>query len=188
MGLFILNESTKLPDIAPETRAIAEFRKIITKDKDRFKKLALKELFYIYHIADYSSPYKIYQKEEREKKVKRDVGLEDSWKPDKWVLEAIDKYVELSDTPTLKAVKAVQESLLTASKVINAVQKQIERALKDEEGDIDDMIDKIEKLLKISDNLPKSIDGLKSLEEKARAEQEGDNRLKGGGKINPFEV
>jgi len=188
MGLFKIENH--IPVIDVEIKTIKEFAKIITKDKDRFKKLAYKELAYIFHTTDFSSPYAIYQKEEREKRVIKDVGLDSDWKPDIYVKEAIEKYKELSETPTIKSVKAIKESLITSSKVIEAIQQSVENNLKHEETDdfdIDDMISKVDKLLTLSEKLPKAIESLNNLEEKVKAEQLGNSKLKGGGKLNAFE-
>jgi hypothetical protein len=188
MRLFIEENQQIL--INPEVKLIPEFRKIITKDKDRFKKTAMKEFFYIYHMLDHSSPYSIYGEEEREVRVKKDSGLADSWKKDTDVSSAIKKYIKLTETPTIRSVKTIKESLLTSSKVIGIMQNDIEDSLKKMKDDptvIDDIITRVEKLLGLSEKLPKAIESLTTLEEKVKAEQSKDSKLKGGGEINYFE-
>lgn len=187
MGLFRYEDNNVVVDM--ELRLIPEFRILIAKDTDRFKKKALIEFAFIYFMYDYKSPYYIYSEEERLQKVKRDCGFESTWIIDKKLQNAINKYIELQETPTIKTLKAIKESLLTSSKVIHKLQQVIESSLvsDDDSIDITDIVDNVERLLKLSDKLPNAINSLQQLEEKVKAEQVSDTKIRGGGKINAYE-
>ena len=185
MGLFKY-EDGKI-DLDLELRLIPEFRILIANDKDRFKKTALSEFAFIYFMYDYKSPYYIYDEEERFEKVKKECGFEKTWKVHSKLQAAVDKYLELQETPTIKSLKAIKDSLLTSSKVIRVLQRNIETRLSSEDIDDDDLVDKVEKLLKLSDKLPSAINSITQLEEKVKAEQSITTKIRGGGQIGYFE-
>lgn len=190
MGLFRYEEGSVVVDL--ELRLIPEYRILIAKDKDRFKKQALKEFAYIYFMYDYKSPYFIYEEEEREAKVRKECGLPKDWKIDSKLKNAINKYLELQETPTIKSLKAIKDSLITSSKVIKKLQQVIEKSLKnDEDGedgfDITDIVDNVDRLLKLSEKLPSAINSLQQLEDKVKSEQGLNKKIRGGGEIGYFE-
>jgi hypothetical protein len=186
VGLFKYEDGKV--DLDLEIKLIPEFRILIANDKDRFKKTALMEFAFIYFMYDYKSPYYIYDETERFEKVKKECGFEKDWKVHKKLQDAIDKYIELQETPTIKSLKAIKDSLLTSSKVIRVLQKNIESRMNDEiPDDDDDLVDKVEKLLKLSDKLPSAIDSISRLEEKIKAEQSTNTKIRGGGNIGYFE-
>ena len=189
MNLFKYEDNKIVVDV--ELRLIPEFRKLIAKDKDRFKKDALKEFAFIYFMYDYKSPYAVYSEEERFERVKKECELEKEWKVDKTLQEAIDKYLELLETPTVKSLKSLRESLLTSSKVIDVLRKTIEKkVLQDEEiadDNIEEAVTLLDKLLKLGSSLPTTINSLQQLEEKVKAEQSLDKKIRGGGNVNFFE-
>jgi len=173
--------------LKPEIREIKEFRKLSANDRSVDKNKSTKLFLYIYHMMDYRSPYSIYNGDERHKKVIKDIDVDLDWRPESDVKDAMKKYAELNETPTIKSVKAIKDSLITSSKAINTLQKKIESDLNDENVDIDTVIANVENLLRLADKLPSAIKSLSALEEKAKSEQLGDTKIKGGGKINIFE-
>ena len=187
MGLFKYEDNKVVVDL--ELKLIPEFRKLIANDKDRFKKNVLKEFSYIYFMYDYKSPYVNYSEEDRHNKLVKELELED-FKVDKTLQDAIDKYIELQETPTLKSLKATREGLLTASKVITKLQRVIDASLEaidDENNDMEIILTNVEKLLKISSALPSAVNTVQQLEKKVKEEQVGESKIRGGGKVNLFE-
>jgi hypothetical protein len=76
------------------------FNKILVRDKGskgdvdgRKKKQATKELAFVWFWANPVSPYYEYDLDQKTFKIKRAVGLDDSWKMDNAVTEAIDFYI-----------------------------------------------------------------------------------------------
>lgn len=122
--LFKLNKE-QFPEISDESKLIKEFKDIWTPLKPmkgdvdgRKKYLATRELAYVYWEGAYGSNYKNQYPDDKERlnKLKIDLELPENWKPDKEVLLAIDKYKELSRTPTMKIVESQYKSI---EKIIN---------------------------------------------------------------------
>src|SRR5512133_3692778 len=113
MSLFVLMEGGRV-SIAPELQKIQAFKDIIQRDTDRAKRGASNELAYVYFIADYRSPYLKYSEKERHAKLVRDLRLGEDWKQDKVIQAAIDKYRELNETPAMRTLRIVKETLTTS--------------------------------------------------------------------------
>ena len=177
--------------VDPELRVIKEFRDLIAEDKDRNKKKALMWLAYIYHMYDYKSPYQLYDTKERHVKVCKDVSLDPDFKPSARHTAAINKYIELRTTPTVKTLVTTRQALTSAEKAINALTNKIETLLvdnEDEERDtVSEAVKNVTKLLEIAERLPKMADIIANLEDKVKKEQGGESRLRGGGTKGMFE-
>lgn len=180
--------------IDPEIRLIPEFKRIITRDRDRQKRDAFKELSYVYFVYDYRSPYAIYPEGERKVRVRKDVQLPDGWMADKEMQEAIAKYQSLLDTPTIKSLTAIREGLLSSAKAIDALRLRIDQALamidsddEEEQVDISTVVRSVTQLLELSEKIPKAITTISDLEDKVKKEQSNDTRIKGGGTKGLFE-
>jgi len=180
--------------IDPELRTIPQFKKIIVRDKDRHKRLAMKELSYIYFVYDYKSPYYIYPEGERKMRVRKDLEMPEGWGADKDLEAAVNKYVSFLNTPTIQTLNSIREGLLSSAKVINALRLRIDQTLEladasDGEEDIDivSIVKSVTQLLELSEKVPKAIDTIADLEEKVKKEQSNDSRIKGGGTKGLFE-
>lgn len=180
--------------IEPELRNIPQFKRIITRDRDRKKRAAFKELAYIYFVYDYKSPYFIYPETERKMRVRKDLELEPGWMEDSEMKQAIAKYVSFLDTPTIKSLIAIREGLLSSAKVIDALRMRIDDALNEatdddaeDPVDIGSVVKSVTQLIELSEKLPKAIDTISDLEEKVKKEQSNDSRIKGGGSKGIFE-
>jgi len=194
MSLF--QEEKYKVTVTPEIKLIPEFSVIWTRDKDSHKRVAVQEFSYIYFITDYKSPYTIYSGEERLGVVKKDLGFDPDWIPDQAIINAVAKYEQLMETPSVKSLKAIKESLLTSTKVIKLMQQNIEDMMQaqsdPEDGDADldilsALADNIDRLLNLSSKLPKAVSTIEELEEKVKKEQSNERRIKGGGGATHFE-
>jgi len=171
-----------------ELKLIPEFKALLTRDRTADKKQALKEFSFVYFNYDHKSPYYIYPEEERKLRVSRDTGLGDTYEPDVKVTSAIEKYLELSKTPTIKSLTSIREGLLTSSRLIDTLRERIDDALADPDlEDIDPVVRSVTRMLEISEKLPKAIENITALEEKVKKEESTDTRIKGGGKKGMFE-
>ena len=93
--------------ITTEALLIPEFKKIWERDKKKDKEKAIKEFSYIYFSTDFKSPY--VQSADAglaEKVVAKDFMKDPKYKPDKEIVAAIGKYVELQETPSMRLLKA----------------------------------------------------------------------------------
>ena len=180
--------------VDPELRTIPQFKRIITRDRDRKKRAAFKELAYIYFVYDYKSPYFIYPEAERRIRVRKDLELEPGWMEDKEIKEAVAAYISFLDTPAIKSLIAIREGLLSSAKVIDALRMRIDETLADatdqdaeDPVDIGSVVKSVTQLIELSEKLPKAIDTISDLEEKVKKEQSNESRIKGGGTKGIFE-
>jgi hypothetical protein len=192
MGLF-REENFKVV-VSPELKLVKEFAKLIKRDRSKDHNRSTKELAYIYFVEDDKSPYSMYSENERGMRVIESLGLI-NWTEDKEVKQAREVYKELSQTPTIMALKTLKEGLMTSSNVINAVTVDINNKISNldaDDEDYEDIIDsltkRVEKLISLSDKLPKAVESLTMLEDKAKKEVKGDSKIRGGGAIGQFET
>jgi hypothetical protein len=186
MELFTIEENQVI--IKPELRMIPQFKKIITRDKDRYKKQALMEFAYVYYMYDYKSPYMNISDIDRHAQIVKHLKLGDTWQPDQDIKDAINQYLEFQESPSIKALKSTRNALLNASKVIDVMNATVEQALADEDNrDMVTAMDTTEKLLTLADKLPKTINTIVTLEEKVQKEQHENSKVRGGGKAGAYE-
>jgi len=142
-------------------------------------------------MCDYRSPYTIYPEEERRQRLIKDLHIDETCPITNLVESGMDKYNQLQRTPTITNLKAIKEGLLTSAKVINALREQIENSLDvidgDDTKDVGSIMKDVTKLLQVSDQIPKAIDTINSLEEKVKKEQANESKIRGGGTKGMFE-
>ena len=78
--------------------ALLPFKKILKRDKSRDKDKALKDMLFIYYYCDIKSDYLIMDTKTRVQEIKKDIGLDDGWKIDSVITEAMEFYEERSLT------------------------------------------------------------------------------------------
>ena len=103
MALFEYNENTGAVFVNPNLLHIKEFKKL-NEHKDRDKLLS-----YVFHMADYTSPYAKYDESEKQKLLIE--GLLDNKKPTKNVEEAIEKYIELNQTDASRLLVSARKAV-----------------------------------------------------------------------------
>jgi len=151
---------------------IPEFRKIWDRDEDENKRIAHAEISYIVFMYDFTSPYSSYNIKERKTRIIKDYFEKiPKWKPDKLVSIAIKKFNELQTTPTLKLLKAVQNSMEMVTSFFNGA----------EEKDVNSIMKHSEKI----GHLVKSIEILTKQVEREMSE---DSSIRGGQGIGMFEL
>lgn len=167
---------------------VPQFKKLITRDKDRFKRQALLEFAYIYYMCDYKSPYMNVSEVDRHDQLIKHLKLGENWKVDQDIKDAIDQYLSFQETPSIKVLKSTRNALLNTSKVIDMMNETIANALKDPDNtDMVTAIDTVDKLLTLTDKLPKTINTIVTLEEKVSKEQHDNSKVRGGGKAGIYE-
>lgn len=177
MNLFEL-KNWKL-QIQPEAYALEPFKKIITRDKSKDKSIGIKELAYVFYMADYRSDFaSIVDDSERKKEVCTSVGLKSDWKPDKVVEEAIIFYKNMSKTESLILLEDSKKSIGKLSSYIRNINFD-DIDVNDKTGDVKPKHD-IKKYVDTMKQIPAVIEALKSLEDAVKKEQDVDKGLRGG--------
>ncbi|MDY0387845.1 MAG: hypothetical protein RBT65_12125 [Methanolobus sp.] len=189
MSLFTLTNNF-IVTVSNEYLQLKPFKAIYTKDKNRKKTGAMGIFSFIYFYADYKSPYVKYVEEERIDILKRDLGLSDDFKITQEIRLAIDMYKELNETISVSTLTDVRNAILMSGQVIKELTQSIKSTLlgtDEDESDIDVAVDRLNKLLTLSEKLPKVLNVIESLEEKVKIEQSKDTVIRGGGETGAFE-
>ncbi len=98
MNLFIYNKETLEVDFHPELLLLKPFKDIISKNKKNIS-LSRKEIAFVFFFADVKSDYMYITDEElRIKELVKDLELPAEWKPDEYVLNAVEFYKNRSTT------------------------------------------------------------------------------------------
>lgn len=88
--------------VAPEAMALKPFRKLWDRDKSKDKSRAQDELAFLYFYCDPRSDYQyIVDDDDRMEAVKKGVGLDAGWKPDKLMEDAIALYNSFENSASL---------------------------------------------------------------------------------------
>lgn len=212
MGLFRVENDLLVID-KDETRAIPEFKVILERDKGakgdtdgRKKFRAFKEFLYIYYVADFESFLSRggYNEKEKHKLAIKEAGLEEDFKVDNDIKNAIEKYssTQLLIMPALSTLSTIIKGLKTADKISQNIVESIESVMDsfkekkkaalaenapwnpgDDAVMTSHVVGQLEYLLKISNNIPKTIKTLEEIEERLAREKSGVNLGRGGKKI-----
>ena len=177
MVLFKFNKTAIEP--LPHTLAIKEFAILWDRDKSKDKAKAFKELAFVYFTADYKSSYLAFPQEERDQAIKEDI-FGGNYVPDQDVLNAIEKYKLLQKTPSMRLIKAAQNTLEEIVGYFNAVDFE-ER---DKRGQ---PVYKVTDVTKAMGDTAKVAESLAKLDEKIRKELQENTRARGGEESGAFE-
>jgi hypothetical protein len=188
---------------------IKEFAKVLRRDRGSpgdsggHKKLqARKEFTYIYHMYDYKSKFRAYDEEDRRKHALLNSDLPLDFQPDSDLQAAIKVYEKMKVTKTIKSINSVERGLLTAQKTADAINLKLSKfldILADETSILtvteegveaaarietisNTTIDLVQKLLKITVEIPKSINLMAELNDKIIAELSDEGTLRAGDK------
>lgn len=184
MELFKVSPDGRVT-VSPEIRLIKAFATLLK----RYEVKDTNIIGYVYHMADYRSPYAIYPEDERKEKLRHDMDLPVGWRIPLAVTRAIEKYQELTETETIRSLRLVKKSLQTSGAVVENLRTTIENTLQnpDEEMDLDATLKRVNTLITLSEKLPKVIANIQSLEEAAKKESKGNSKIRGGGQKGAFE-
>ena len=172
--MFILKDGN--PIIEPKALFVPEFKRIWNRDKSKEKARAVKELAYVYFMADYISEYNIYGVE-KVVMVGREIMDDPKYEPDVIVQEAIVKYDAMQETYSMRYLKNVRETVDSLMEFYGELSfkkgddanKYNPKALTNALKDVESIVEKIEKW-----------------EKKVRGEDD-DMQIRGGGQVGMFE-
>lgn len=180
--------------LQPEIQKIDAFSKIIKRDKDKAKRNAHNELAFVYFWTDYKSPYLNNSEDKRLERLKKDLRLGDDFKIDPQIKDAIDKYRELNETPSIRTLRTIKETLAVTVSVTETMRKKVEKSLEEyQNGDVTEnteditvIIQAVTSLISLSEKIPKTISVLEAMEAKVKTEST-ETKIYGGGKAGLFE-
>jgi hypothetical protein len=199
MKILILNQNLEA-EPAPEIRDIECFRKIIVRDKDKYKKTCKKELCYIFNMADNNSKYANFPDKERHGHLVNDIFQDPKWKPDAEIAECIETYKRITITPSEKLVVTLNETIHKTDKIIKALIEQLEENLANNthkqpyikmgnavKTGVQLTVDDINALMDVGKRVPQMLKELESLEQKIKNEKQNNSKAKGNIEISERE-
>lgn len=159
--------------VDPEVLTVPEFFAIWEKDKSKDKSKAFKELAYVYHMADFNSPYSNLSEEKKKQRVGYDIMKNQNYSPPTYVVDAINKYKELSITPK-------ERLLMSAKRKIDQVADYMDSSNVSDET--------LANILKIFKDLQPIVANFDNLEEAVRKEKlNKSEKRRAGRKTSLFE-
>jgi hypothetical protein len=107
---------------SPQALVLAPFKEIWLNDKSKDKSKAVKELSYVYYIADDRSDYMyILDIEERKESIIRDLEIDPNWIIPTYIEEAIEYYEEASQTTSTQMLKSTRGVIEKISKFLDDI-------------------------------------------------------------------
>ena len=160
---------------------IPPFKDIWSRDESERKSEAARELSYIYYMASPKSEYSNYPTGVKQKKIIGDFIKDKKWKPDKLILEAVKKYEEMCETPSVRALKATDHAMDQITQFLSDIKK---RDIDTEELKI--AADNIKKVMDTIDKMAKTVSSRAQIKEMVEKEQSEKSHIRGGVKSNVF--
>lgn len=162
---------------APEAMEIEVFRAVRDAAKDRTQ--AVKWFSYIFHMCDVNSPYFKDDEEIRHEILSKDLFNQENWDVPSVVDAAMDRYVEIHETASIRLLRSSMKSVRNLQKYF----EEADPTVRDNNGRV------VWKAKDIVSNLSKVgdvIEGISDLQEIVEKEQmrQGDNRA--GVKTNRY--
>jgi len=180
MKLFDIENNEVI--INPEIRIIPEVNAVIKKDKDRFKRLALKELAFIYFYCDYKSDCYYLEEPTRTIEALKLSGLDkvDKWKIDDVVKACIEFYEINQESTSIKLLKSARIGADKISKYL------IDVDLSELDGN-GKLVHKASDVGTAINNIAKILNSLNALETQVKIDKMESSIIKGGGIQGDFE-
>lgn len=201
MSIFEVDDNNKV-SISPEARQIKYFKVIIERDRGgkipgdsdgRRKYLAMRELAYIYHMADPKSKFTLIPEKEKENEIILALDLPEGWKPDEHVKTAIEKYKYYRETVSERTLRELRKTLEASVDTIQFLRESIENHIKhmreaNDPSKLTDLVTLFTTTLTMAKELPKSIENITELEKKVKKDQqESDSFIRGKGELGYYE-
>lgn len=183
--LFEINGTTVQP--TPEVLQIEPFKRIWRRDKDRDKKLALKEFAYIEFMSSVrnSNPYSSYPEDLRHEVIVKDLFSKKypDWKPDKLISEGIEKVNEFQTNGSVSYTYYI-----SAKRAVEKLQSFFNTVNLNERNSNGIPIYKPADITKAVNDTEKVIQNLTALKKKVDEELFESTRTRGGKEISPFAI
>tara|TARA_R100001460_G_scaffold19735_1_gene40966 strand:- start:9832 stop:10386 length:555 start_codon:yes stop_codon:yes gene_type:complete len=164
---------------------VSPFKEIWKRDKSKTKNVAMQEFAFIEFMVSKkkSNPFKGYDEEIKEDKIKEKVIVEDEWEADELVVTAIDMYKEwqFEASPTIRYYEA---NLAALSKTINYLTDGLDYEERNRSGMPVHKFNDVVRGIKEADQVLKS---LTSLRRKVEEELYEASKTVGNKEINPYE-
>lgn len=161
---------------------VKEFKRILTRDRDRKKRNAFKELAFVYLYIDHRSPFFNEPADRKMDLIKRELNMDPSWEPDGDVMDAVARYELLTETPVIRLLKKARRTIEKMEDYFD----EVDFTERNEKTNM--LVFTPREVLNAIAEIADAHAGLDKLEEMIRKDQTSRQRVKGGGEIGEFEV
>lgn len=159
--------------INSECLCIEPFDSIWKSDKTKVKTDATNKIKYIWFYSDFDSPYFMHPEKERHNMIVDDVIKDKSFKTDKTIQKAIEKYTELHLTPAMRMLDAANSVIFKMESYFRTVDFNKE--------------DDPEKIQKMMIAMPKTVSALNEAKKQCMTESLSGSKVRGNADIGMFE-
>jgi phytoene dehydrogenase-like protein len=177
MELLTIEDFRAVPH--PTAFDVEPFRTIIQRDKAKTKTRAVKELAYIYHMADPKSVYSGYDPQVRPSKLQEDLFRGEKWEQDEIINQAIEKYKELTQSPLSRLLSSSMET-------VHKLREYFEEIDFNERDENNRLVNNPKDVIMSLGNLGKVVEGLQKLREQVEKEVSTGDRLRGQVEIDKY--
>lgn len=166
---------------SPQILSIKEFKDLWENRLPDHQK-AIDELSMIFFFVDVRSPYMRVEEDERWQEIFADVfgDVDSKWEPDKYVNACLEKYRELSRTPSMDSL----ESAWIAQRKIDQFLQNINLEERDKNGK---PVHNVKQIQMMQKDLPNSIKALQTTQRLVMTEMNEDLELQAGREKAEFE-
>lgn len=180
MKLFDIVNGKVVPDA--NILAMPEFKVLWSRDKNKDKNSAIKEISYVTFLCDetINNPYRAYRYDERERVLRRDYIKDEKWEPDEKVKNAIKKFKEATETTNSRLLRSAK----SATEKLSEYFDKVDFNEVDKDGKSKYSSKELASNLKDVGGIVRS---LNQLEELVRKEQ-SESVVRGGGEIGFYEI
>lgn len=178
MKLFILtNNSFTLNN--PEVLLINEFMYLWQRDETIGKVKALTEFKFIYHICDPQSVpnKKGYNEKEALMFAIKECNLPPNYKPDKYILAALNRYVEIRSSVIAEVCQELLISFKSSSSVLKKIRNRIDTLLKQEvisTAELSEIRTLQQEIISMASSIPEHIKKIVKAQAELDAEETGE--------------
>ena len=187
MNLLVVTNEFDV-SVAPEALELKAFKALVTRDKGskgdhdgRKKYRAKAEFAYIWHMTHVDSPYFSQERALRHKNLVKDLFVDEPWKPDELVQEALALYESLVKTTSVRVLETIRDSLIVTDNMTKKLIENISDRITNGEykkvvlnrvgtpiSGVSIIMDDLTQLIKLSNEIPKTIDTMEKMEEKVK--------------------
>jgi len=104
--------------VSPYALVVKEFKDIWDRDLTITKDTAIAELSFVHFMCDFKSPFRGYESIDKIARIIKEVRLPTAWISDSIIKSAIEKYNILQETPSMRLLKFLEESLVQIEKFV----------------------------------------------------------------------
>ncbi len=177
--IFEIDKHGKV-EFAPQLLSIKEF-KALWENRLPKRQLAIDEMSLIFFLSDVRSPYMRNEEDNRLDEILLDIMPNNlKWKPDKYVLACMEKYKEMSRTPSMDSL----DSAWISQRKIDRFLRDVDLNEKDKNGKL---IHNVKQIQMMQKDLPNSIKALQTTQRLVMTEMNEDLELQAGREKAEFE-